>query len=1096
MSVWAKIHVGHSEESHGSNGVTTARYSILTFIPKNFCEQFRRPCNVFFAFIIILNFIPMLNVFAKEMSMVPLLIVLMSTAVKDACEDIRRHRDDRSRNGGACCIVQLHTDNSIQDNAPVWKDIRVGDLIVVEADEAFPADLVVLATSEKNGTCRIETANVDGETTLKVRYVPMEGLQQELEGPVEAGKAIASRGFSVSRAAATREIDVVEATMGTPEGNIIPLTTDNIVLRGCQLRSTEWVLGLALYTGHDTKVMLNALEARAKRSRLDKMVDSEVVTLVFALILFVVMTTAANAHFSNLGKTEAAMWYYDEQQTDFVNTFQMFGMSVIIFQVIVPVSLFVSVELEKSFQAWHIEQDMQLYCPVRDIATKCVSFTLAEDLGQVTHILSDKTGTLTANHMTLHHVAVDGNRFPIDELLAAQRDLPPVIEALEVLALCNTVNPCHGNGKAKHIASFEGDSPDEVALVKGAAHGGVRLCERSGSSISIRREIVLEAASNAAALDIMDNSASALSGTKQRISDEDGNVLEVTTEHYNILAVLPFTSERRRMTMMLQKISQGKPSDEVLVLSKGADSSMMPLCCGSDAMRAAGLDVDYFSSQGLRTLVLARRVLSRQEFDEWMASYYQPAQKAPTKRAERMAEAAGFIETNMTVVGVTAIEDQLQEGVPEAIASFKMAGIKMWMITGDKTETAVSIGQTCGLLSLGMVLHYVCGQQNKQCSEAITEAVELTLNSRLSHALIIDGLALHMIMSNTKLCGMLQELAQRCDVAICCRAEPMQKAQLTRLVKNLPTSPLVLTIGDGANDVSMLKEAHIGIGIPGEEGRQAAMASDYAIGQFRFLQRLLLVHGHWCYDRMCKLTLYTFYKSIMLAMLLLCFMPECGWSGQYTIDSWNLIMYAAMYNAVPPMLVGWLDQRLSASELMSNPDRYQYGRCSMGYNRHEFSVEVVHAMWHGLVCSYVPYYCSTNEVTLWGLGVVQMAACCICSNTKILMVAEQWYMSFLVMTAFGFVGYFIITLLVFHNIDGLGESDKSWATSQFYGAIHNVLAESLFYLQLPLSVFIAMFPIYVTAGFRIVFGTEDLETILKFERSKKVCGVVPEGFDT
>lgn len=238
----------------------------------------------------------------------------------------------------------------------------------------------------------------------------------------------------------------------------------------------------------------------------------------------------------------------------------------------------------------------------------------------------------------------------------------------------------------------------------------------------------------------------------------------------------------------------------------------------------------------------------------------------------------------MLLMGGTAIEDRLQEGVPETIAELAKSGIKLWVLTGDKTETAINIGFSCNLLTTDMELLILKANSRADTSQLLDDTLHKlnkeaetdaeVANGDRKYALVIDGTTLKYGLENATRDKVLA-LGMRCASVICCRVSPKQKAQVVNLVKK-GLKVMTLAIGDGANDVSMIQEANVGVGISGEEGRQAVMASDYAIAQFSYLSKLLLVHGRWSYLRTSEMIFTFFYKNIMWTLVLFWYQLMCG----------------------------------------------------------------------------------------------------------------------------------------------------------------------------------------------------------------------------
>lgn len=381
---------------------------------------------------------------------------------------------------------------------------------------------------------------------------------------------------------------------------------------------------------------------------------------------------------------------------------------------------------------------------------------------------------------------------------------------------------------------FEAESPDELALVNSAYAYGFILENRNPNTVLI---------------------------------NEPG---EGPTE-YDILKVLPFDSNRKCMSIVVRKIG----GHEVVLYTKGADSTIMPalapIAMDTEEYRLREQtenQLELYARQGLRVLLIAKRNLNPIEFSEWY-SQHQECEMSTDQREKRVRESFGLLERNLTLIGATGIEDRLQENVPETIASLLSAGIVVWVLTGDKTETAINVAFSAKLFHSQMEILKIMARSRDAAESCIkfymgeiekqlVEKGEVNISNR---ALVIDGKTLTFILDlKSNLTAPFLELTRYCASVLCCRSTPLQKAFLVKVVKE-ELRMSTLAIGDGANDVSMIQMADVGVGICGQEGMQAVMASDFAIAKFKILEKLLLIHGHLNYDRLAKLIIYFFYKN-------------------------------------------------------------------------------------------------------------------------------------------------------------------------------------------------------------------------------------------
>jgi phospholipid-translocating ATPase len=341
--------------------------------------------------------------------------------------------------------------------------------------------------------------------------------------------------------------------------------------------------------------------------------------------------------------------------------------------------------------------------------------------------------------------------------------------------------------------------------------------------------------------------------------------------------------------------------------------------------------INDFATEGLRTLLYGHRFIDEADYQTWKKGYLE-ATTSLVDRTRLIEEAGDMIEQDLDLCAATAIEDKLQQGVPEAIDKLRRAKIKMWMLTGDKRETAINIGYSCRLIkdySFVTVLDHETGEVEQSIGTAI-----LAINGgTIAHSVVVvDGQTLAKITDMPALQVLFYELAILADSVICCRASPSQKAMLVKNIRKRVRKSITLAIGDGANDIAMIQEAHVGIGITGKEGLQAARTSDYSIAQFRFLVKLLLVHGRWNYVRTCKYTVGTFWKEMLFYLTQALFQRSVGYTGTSLYESWSLSMFNTLFTSLPVIFMGVFEKDLAASTLLAVPELYVKGQRNGGFN--------------------------------------------------------------------------------------------------------------------------------------------------------------------
>ncbi|KAE8037906.1 hypothetical protein FH972_010458 [Carpinus fangiana] len=970
------------------NSIRTGKYSIITFLPRNLFEQFHRVAYIYFLAIAVLNQLPQLAVFGRGVSILPLAFVLLVTAVKDSYEDYRRHRSDLIENNRLASVLV-----NDQFQPKKWKDIRVGEIIKIQAEETIPCDMVLLSTSDPTGVAYVQTINLDGESNLKTRYAKQETLlkmpdKEKVGGLIKCEKP-------------NRNIYGFHANMEI-DGKRLSLGPSNILLRGCQIKNTEWALGVAVYAGRDTKAMLNSSGAPSKRSRLETHMNFEIIILsMFLVALCTIVSICAVVWL--LGHREELNYLPYYRKADFsegadgdynyygwgLETVFTFLMSVIVFQIMIPISLYISMELVRVGQAYFMIRDSQMYDEASNSRFQCRALNINEDLGQIKYVFSDKTGTLTENKMEFQCASIWGVDYSGGNSQVEQDEYSVEVEGkvlrpkmkvktdpglLQIsssrtdakegkhihdfflaLAACNTIVPLvvdTSDPTVKRI-DYQGESPDEQALVYAAAAYGFMLIERTSGHIVID-----------------------IQGKRQR---------------FNVLGLHEFDSDRKRMSVIL-----GCPDNSVKVFVKGADTTMFSVidkASNKNIIRATEAHLHAYSSLGLRTLVVGMRELSASEFEQWHSSF-EVASTALIGRAALLRKVAGNVESNLSLLGASGIEDKLQQGVPEAIECLRTAGIKVWVLTGDKQETAISIGYSSKLLTRKMTQIIINSNSKESCRRSLEDAI--TMSKKLKTvagvtdnaggssearstpvALIIDGTSLVYIL-DSELEEQLFQLASECSVVLCCRVAPLQKAGIVALAKNR-TADMTLAIGDGANDVSMIQMADVGVGISGQEGRQAVMASDFSMGQFRFLVPLLLVHGHWNYQRMGYMILYNFYRNAVMVFVLFWYVLFTCFTLTTAINEWSSVLYSIVYTSLPTIVVGILDKDLSRRTLLKYPQLYGAGHRQECYNSKLFWLTMVDTLWQSVAIFFIPllaYWHSSIDISsigdLWILAVVIM----------------------------------------------------------------------------------------------------------------------------
>ncbi|XP_012735271.2 phospholipid-transporting ATPase ID [Fundulus heteroclitus] len=943
---------------YATNAIKTSKYNFFTFLPLNLFEQFQRIANAYFLVLLVLQIIPEISSLSWFTTVVPLVLVLTVTAAKDATDDINRHRSDNRVNNRK---VQVLIDRKLSSEK--WMDIQVGDIIKLENNQFVTADLLLLSSSEPLNLVYIETAELDGETNLKVKQaLPVTG---DLGDDVEK---LADFNGEVRCEPPNNRLDRFIGTL-TYGGQKYPLDNEKILLRGCTLRNTEWCYGLVLFAGQESKLMQNCGKSTFKRTSIDRLMNV-LVLCIFGFLVFMCTILAIGNYIWEIknGSNFTVFLPREKDNKEGFSAFLTFWSYIIILNTVVPISLYVSVEIIRLGNSFYIDWDRKMYHSRSDTPAEARTTTLNEELGQIKYVFSDKTGTLTQNIMIFNKCSINGksygdvydytgqrhdvseHREPVDfsfnpladgRFIFYDHSLVEAVklENLEVhaffrlLALCHTVM---AEEKREGELFYQAQSPDEGALVTAARNFGFVFRSRTPDSISIV---------------------------------EMGN-----ERSYELLAILDFNNVRKRMSVIVRS-----PEGKLSLLCKGADTIIyerLHQSC-SKLMDVTTEHLNEFAGEGLRTLALAYKDLDEEYFRQWKQRHHEASISLEDKESQ-LDELYEEIEKDLLLLGATAIEDKLQDGVPQTIEQLAKADIKIWVLTGDKQETAENIGYSCNLLQEEMNdVFIVSGHSPEEVRQELRNAQnsmkpDATVNSLLfpedmgksvnvikdevadgEYGLVINGHSLAYALESSMELDFLRT-ACLCKAVICCRVTPLQKAQVVELVKKYKKA-VTLAIGDGANDVSMIKAAHIGVGISGQEGMQAVLSSDYSFAQFRFLQRLLLVHGRWSYLRMCKFLRYFFYKNFTFTFVHIWFAFFCGFSAQTVYDEGFITLYNLMYTALPVLGMSLFDQDVNDVWSFQHPQLYIPGQLNLYFSKKAFFKCAVHSCYSSLVLFLIPY---------------------------------------------------------------------------------------------------------------------------------------------
>ena len=1176
---------------YARNKIRTTKYTPLSFIPKNLAFQFRNFANIYFLVLIILGFFQIFGVTNPGLNAVPLICIIIITAIKDAIEDSRRTVLDLEVNNTKTHILKgIPNENVSADNVSLWrrfkkansrlllrfigfckerlteegrrkraiqkrqrlraqkageadggmprgsldsigsyrfsaeygrpsldydnaegetnqnsgsevldrslpirtdckfskdfwKNITVGDIIRVHNNDEIPADIILLSTSDSDGACYVETKNLDGETNLKVRQ------SLKCSHRIRNSRDIARSRFWV-------ESEGPHANLYSYQGNLKyvdskdgdlknePVTISNMLLRGCTLRNTKWAMGLVIFTGDETKIMLNAGVTPTKKSRISRELNFSVLINFAVLFILCFISGVANGVYYRHHHVHGDLFQYGGvSNSAALDGFVSFWVAVILYQSLVPISLYISVEIIKTAQAALIYADVLMYNAKLDYPCTPKSWNISDDLGQIEYIFSDKTGTLTQNVMEFKKCTINGVSYgrAYTEALAglrkrqgfdveeeSRREKQEIADDRRIMI-----------DELKRISNNSQFYPDDITFVSKefvqdllgkSGELQKKCCEHFMLALALCHSVLVEPNKkdpNRLDLKAQSPDEAALVSTARDMGfnfvgkTKTGLVVEVqgVRKEFEILNILEFNSSRKRMSCIV-KLPGVSPGDapRALLICKGADSviySRLSTKGGENdekLLEKTALHLEQYATEGLRTLCIAQRELSWDQYQEWN-SRYNVAAAALTDRDLELERVSDEIERDLVLLGGTAIEDRLQDGVPESIALLAEAGIKLWVLTGDKVETAINIGFSCNLLNNDMELLVIktSGDDVKDFGNEPAEIVENLiakysrekfglggteaelLQAKKDHsqprgnfAVVIDGEALKLSLAGDVLRRKFLLLCKNCRAVLCCRVSPSQKAAVVKLVKNT-LDVMTLAIGDGSNDVAMIQSADVGVGIAGEEGRQAVMCSDYAIGQFRYLTRLILVHGRWSYKRLSEMIPAFFYKNVIFTLALFWYGIYNNFDGSYLFEYTYLMFYNLAFTSLPVIIMGILDQDVSATVSLIMPQLYRVGILRLEWNQRKFLWYMFDGLYQSVIAYFFPYcvFRKTMLVSYNGLGVdhryyvgtyVASIAVIAC-NLYILLHQYRWdwfsglFVGLSIMVLFGWTGIWSSSLL-------------------------------------------------------------------------------------
>ena len=839
-----------------TNKVNNQKYTLFTFLPLFLFHQYKYFINLYILLLVIAQLYPPVRIGYLWVYIFPLAVILTIALIKEFFDEYNIMVKDKQYNNQT---YQKFSKNGV--TSIYAKDIRAGDIIVLKKGQRIPADMVLLYTKDDSGSVFVGTDQLDGETDWKIR--------EAIKFTQKKGKRDINDLLDYNwRVLVDEPNDQIYSFKGSfyceDEYEYSPIDLNQTVWANMKMNSNE-AHCLVIYTGKETRMSKNSNKSIAKKGKTDEETDGII------KVLFVFLIVLSFGFFFLAKQYNSDYWY--------VILIKCF----VLFSTIIPNSIKVNQEFAKFKFCTSINNDKSIK------GTIVRNSSIPEELGRIQYLLTDKTGTLTQNQMILKRLHAKLCCFGSGEFselkrecrkaynkrnsvisnegfyTAEQREL--IKNCLLCFVLCNNVFP-------KFIGeerSLQASSPDEIALVEFAERTGFKLLSRSIDKITIITP-------------------------------------EKKAETYTVLDNFPFKSETKKMGIILRNES----TKEILFFVKGADIVIQEKVNFDDKLFIEE-EANKLSREGLRTLAMCVKHVDQKEYSQFKKNMKE-ASKDLRNREQARTMVLNDFEKEMDLLCVTGVEDTLQKDVKATIQNIREAGIRVWLLTGDKLETTKCIAISTGFKLKDQNFFEIDCNSVNEITKLLTEF------DSSKECLIVLGSSLQVIFKNESLKKLFFKKAKKASSVILCRCSPKQKTMIASYIKN-QLNKVVCAIGDGGNDVGMIQTSSIGIGIEGLEGKQASMASDFSITRFKNIQKLFLWHGRLNYTRMSTLTHFVTHRTLLTTIFQLQFMILYG---NVLINFYNpnlLLFYATFFTNCSVLSIVW-NTDISLEQAYNYPSLY------------------------------------------------------------------------------------------------------------------------------------------------------------------------------
>ena len=939
---------GVTEHVPLANRIHTGRYTWVTFLPRNLFEQFQRIPNLWFLFVSIFQLLAIdLTPTTGWATMAPLLLLLCISMGKDAYIDYKRHRQDREINAKPFLIW-----DGAEFTNRKCEDIVAGHLVLLRNDDFAPADLLILASGDHKDRCYVDISGLIGETNLKVKtairttksYRSPElsvtcSYLHRLQGEVQCQDPDVS----------LEHFDGRIKLKGFPTSERLGLC--NLILRGSVIRSTPWTIGLALYTGKETKIMLNAHKVPLKNTRVERLANKMTLALILACLI--------------LSLTSALLNTYKAHKTPEDNFFVTLIIFIMLYQNITPISLFVTLDVLRMYQMWRHRKHQSRDISSAEVLNSCV----VEDLGKVEYIVADKTGTITETVGAAKEFVIGEDSFsPCGEFHIGCRHINEATSFEPESATVATASTCGYSNLRRLLTSSNCPPLLDTFLESMSLCNSILLSDSGYEMVFVRDDKALVTSARDFNYQLLEKTADYC---KLSVNGQE--------RKYDILGQHESTGTVPHFRMAIQRTG----SSEGILLIKGTPHA---LCSGKKPVLHLTASTEFVISRkedelthsGLKSILIAYKRLKGEELEDLKVKL-EIAHRAIYNKEDKVEKVFDGCESGCEYLGMVGVQEGVLPSTAESVQKLLSAGVHIWLASGDDLaptqiaainasildssircvtlqlpKNAISTSYLRRKLNIQvkrLVLKEQAGVReeledergglqwagNEMFAGNYTARSSLLLNldepmqeipydpdNVTKYALMMTGETFDLALKDQECRRLLCCLMFLATTVLFCRMLPLQKAQVVKLLKeNFRFRPVTLAIGDGNDDVAMIQEADIGVGMKTEGESRASCNADVAVGYFHQLANLLLVDGRWFLQRYSKTSILFIYKNMLVTMILFGYVYRCDYQPTQLIDTGLLTMYNIIFTSIPVLCIGLWDEDVSESMVLRQPELYR-----------------------------------------------------------------------------------------------------------------------------------------------------------------------------